>query len=604
MSNNITKLLLLFALMTGVLFADANKTQTNAIDENLTQTQKELIIENQKLQSVIDNLRDNKYIKNITNNKTINDKIYKLQNKININKRQRNALAVKRDELKVIALKEKLLYENTLVNIVKAKQEYRSKEYIENLISSCIKSIEENSIEKYTPTYESVKNVDSAITNEFKENYTNLHNQKYDYLFILQNLTNDISQFRKPNFFADDMSLDNIIEKIDNIAVISTISALTNAYFSFTIGETVIIFIIMFVFWMFERVLVPIVSSIIVNLLIRSKQEDSEKLKSNVQESIKTPLKYLIRFMAIGISLAIILQNEKLINKVNPWLDTIFMGLIAWIIYRILDNSIDIYASSILNKYPNIRKEMIVFVLKVIRIILIILVAMFLLTQLGMDIKAIAASLGVGGIAVALAAKDTLENFFASITIMADNSFSQGDWIKTSEVEGTVVDIRMRSTRIRTFDNSMITIPNSKLANTPVQNWSKRVIGRRIKMSIGITYESNMQNIKKLKDDIYQMLFDHHDIATNKNSRINYTSKKRFEAAKKEDLHGIKNTLLVFIDSYEDSSVNILIYCFTKSPEWEKWLEVKEDVIMKISELAKKNGCEFAYPTNTLWVKK
>ena len=172
-----------------------------------------------------------------------------------------------------------------------------------------------------------------------------------------------------------------------------------------------------------------------------------------------------------------------------------------------------------------LEKEMIAFILKIIKIILVLLVILFLFTQLGIDIKAIAASLGVGGIAIALASKDTLANFFGSLNIMTDNSFSQGDWIRTSEIEGTVVDIRMRTTRIRTFDNAMITVPNSQLANTHIMNWSKRKIGRRIKMSVGITYESKMEDIVKLKDAIYEMLNTHPDIATNKTAALSPSKK-------------------------------------------------------------------------------
>ncbi|PIF03143.1 MAG: hypothetical protein CSA86_06235 [Arcobacter sp.] len=184
---------------------------------------------------------------------------------------------------------------------------------------------------------------------------------------------------------------------------------------------------------------------------------------------------------------------------------------------------------------------------------------------------------------------------------MTDNSFSQGDWIKTNSVEGTVVDIRMRTTRIRTFDNGMITIPNSQLANTPIINWSKRKFGRRIKMSIGITYESKMSDIKKLKDDIDQMLRAHKNIATSVN--INIKKGKAFEITKKEDLLGIKNTLLVYIDELAGSSINILVYCFSKSPVWEDWLDTKEDVILKIAKLVEKNNCEFAYPTQAITIK-
>ena len=285
-----------------------------------------------------------------------------------------------------------------------------------------------------------------------------------------------------------------------------------------------------------------------------------------------------------------------------PWINTIYMALLTWAMYSILNNSISIYAQNLLEKYQNVRKEMIVFILKIVKVLLILVVILFLFTQLGIDVKAIAASLGVGGIAIALAAKDTLANFFASLNIMTDNSFSQGDWIKTDDFEGTVVDIRMRTTRIRTFDNAMITVPNTQIANAHILNWSKRIIGRRIKMSIGVTYENKMSDIVCLKNDILDMLLNHPNIASNKNIDISRT--KAFEAIKREDLEGIKNTLLVYIDEFGATSINILVYCFSRSPVWEDWLDTKEDVMIKIARLVEKNHCEFAYPTQVVHLKQ
>jgi MscS family membrane protein len=297
----------------------------------------------------------------------------------------------------------------------------------------------------------------------------------------------------------------------------------------------------------------------------------------------------------------ILIKDTNIINSIIPWINTFYLALFTWAIYSFLTNSISNFAQNLVDKYPNVRKEMIVFILRITKIVLIILVILFLFSQLGLDIKAIAASLGVGGIAIALASKDTLANFFGSLNIMTDNSFSQGDWIQTNNIEGTVVDIRMRTTRIRTFDNAMITVPNSELANANIKNYSKRKIGRRIKMNIGITYESKMSDIVNLKNDIYEMLHEHPDIATERNAILNAT--KKFEAIKREDLQGVKRNLLVYIDEYDNSSINILVYCFSRSPDWDKWLEVKEDVIVKISELVYKNNCEFAYPTQTLHLK-
>ncbi|MEZ4694523.1 MAG: mechanosensitive ion channel family protein, partial [Aliarcobacter sp.] len=297
----------------------------------------------------------------------------------------------------------------------------------------------------------------------------------------------------------------------------------------------------------------------------------------------------------------IIVKDQNFINAIMPWINTIYIALLTWAVYAILNIAINIYAQNLLERYQNVRKEMIVFILKIIKVVLIILVILFLFTQLGLDVKAILASLGVGGIAIALAAKDTLANFFASLNIMTDNSFSQGDWIKTSDFEGTVVDIRMRTTRIRTFDNAMNTVPNSQIANAHILNWSKRTIGRRIKMSIGITYESKMEDILNLKNDIFDMLLNHPKIASNKT--INISKTKAFEAIKKEDLEGIKDNLFVFIDEFSSSSINILVYCFSKSPVWEDWLEAKEDVMIEITKLVEKNHCQFAYPTQTLHLK-
>ena len=348
--------------------------------------------------------------------------------------------------------------------------------------------------------------------------------------------------------------------------------------------------------------MLALIANFISKLFLRDKKHNlEENILYHLQDAINSPLIYGLYLFSIQLSMFILIKDQNLINSVMPWINTIYMALLTWGIYTILDTVISIYAQNLLEKYQNVRKEMIVFILKIIKVILVLVVILFLFTQLGIDVKAIAASLGVGGIAIALAAKDTLANFFASLNIMTDNSFSQGDWIRTKDFEGTVVDIRMRTTRIRTFDNAMITVPNSQIANAHIMNWSKRKIGRRIKMSIGITYESKMEDIIKLKNDIHNMLLNHPKIATNKN--INISKTKAFEAIKKEDLEGIKNTLLVFIDEYSSSSIDILVYCFSKSPVWEEWLIAKEEVMIEIAKLVEKNNCSFAYPAQTIFFK-
>lgn len=256
------------------------------------------------------------------------------------------------------------------------------------------------------------------------------------------------------------------------------------------------------------------------------------------------------------------------------------------------------YVAKMTKKYPNLRKELVDFVFRILKIFLFIVVFLYFLVQVGVDIKAILASLGIGGIAIAFAVKDTLLNLFASINVILDNTFSKGDWIVVDKYEGTVVDIKIRSTTIRTFDNAYITVPNSLVVNHGVINYSKRMLGRRIKMSLNITYESGMKNIKSLKDDIFKMLQEHEDIADSN------TKMPKGKHSANEDLVGVKKLLMVNIDEFNSSSIDILVYCFTKSIDWQDFLDIKEDIMIKIDELVSKNSCEYAYPSQTLFVKK
>ncbi|MGP2657786.1 mechanosensitive ion channel domain-containing protein [Malaciobacter sp. WC5094] len=570
----------------------------------LSEEQKQIKLQNELLDSIIRNINNESFLETLDNDKKYKKELNLLSNKIAINKKANNDVAVIRDELKMIYIREKKLYEETLKNIIKGKREFREKQYFVKLLQDSIAKMKKTSLEKYEAIYEEHKDYSNYISEQLTQNYINAYNQRHTQEFVLQYLLENISTFRKTNFFVDEFNLQYFVKKIDSIQGISFISNLTSYHFKFSIGELIVVLFIFALIRLLNLKIISLIASFIAKIFVQRKNvddEDTEEIRDYLKKSINTPLIYALYILSVQISIYILVKDPIIIQKIIPWINTIYMALLTWGLYAILNNSINYYAQNLLEKYPNVRKEMIVFILRIVKVILILLVILFLFSQLGIDIKAIAASLGVGGIAIALASKDTLTNFFGSLSIMTDNSFSQGDWIKSGDVEGTVIDIRMRTTRIRTFDNAMITIPNSQLANTHILNWSKRRIGRRINMSIGITYESKMEDIINLKDDIFEMLSNHPGIATSKNALV---SSRKFEVIKREDLQGVKRTLLVYIDEFGPSSVNILVYCFSKSPDWEEWLTVKEDVIVKISELTKKNNCEFAYPTQSLWLKK
>ena len=572
------------------------------IDDNTQAIEDQISLQKKLVDEIIDNINNELYLATLPEKNFYDNEILFLTNRINANNIQNNSLAAKRDELRVAYLSEKAAYENTLKDIILAKQEFRNKQYFEDLLKNNIRLIQNFKLDEYSLIYDVESKNTSKVSLEFTSNYIELYNQKHTQLFVLQYLYSNMQKFRASNFLIDEFNLKYLINKIDNLKGVSFASSLTSYHFNFSIGEIVVVLFIMIFFRLINRYLLTMIINFISKILIKKETVEDESILYHLKDAINKPLIYSLYLFSIQISIFILVKDQTLINQIMPWINTFYMALITWAMYSSLNSSINVYAQNLLEKYQNVRKEMIVFILKIIKVILILVVVLFLFTQLGLDVKAIAASLGVGGIAIALAAKDTLANFFASLNIMTDNSFSQGDWIKTKDFEGTVVDIRMRTTRIRTFDNAMITVPNSQIANAHILNWSKRIVGRRIKMSLGITYESKMEDIVRLKSDILDMLLSHPNVATNKDISISRTT--AFEAIKREDLDGVKNTLLVFIDEFSPSSIDILIYCFSKSPAWEDWLETKEDIMIKISKLVKKNHCDFAYPTQSIVVKK
>ena len=212
---------------------------------------------------------------------------------------------------------------------------------------------------------------------------------------------------------------------------------------------------------------------------------------------------------------------------------------------------------------------------KLLRLSVIISAVMIVLPTLGIEITALLAFGGVGGIAVGFAAQDLLANFFGSLMIYLDRPFAIGDWIRSPdrEIEGTVEHIGWRLTVVRTFDKRPLYIPNSVFTKLALENPS-RMHNRRIRETIGIRYQDSAR-MQKIVDDVKQMLGTHEDIDTTQ-------------------------TMIVNFNEYGASSLNFFIYCFTKTVNWIEFHSVKEDVLLKIVEIVHQHGADFAFPTMTL----
>ena len=182
--------------------------------------------------------------------------------------------------------------------------------------------------------------------------------------------------------------------------------------------------------------------------------------------------------------------------------------------------------------------------------------------------------------------------------------FRQGDWIVTPEANGTVIDVGLRSTKIRTFDNSIIFLPNAYLARVGVRNWSRRKLGRRILLTIGLEYGSDMKMVRKTVDDIRTMLTEHPGIADSTTDTSQYANQQLTRIVNAMDTHGVMRTLQVYLDELGESSINIMVYCFSKSVAWEEWLRVKQDVIFRCCDIVLANGLSIAFPSRTLYLRE
>jgi MscS family membrane protein len=212
---------------------------------------------------------------------------------------------------------------------------------------------------------------------------------------------------------------------------------------------------------------------------------------------------------------------------------------------------------------------------KLLRLTVIITSALVVLQTLGFSIAGVLAMGGIGGIAVGFAAKDLLANFFGGLIIYLDRPFTIGDWIRSPDrnIEGTVEAIGWRVTMIRNFESQPIYVPNSIFTHIVVENPS-RMANRRIHETIGLRY-SDLGSMDKIVSEVTVMLLAHEEIDANQ-------------------------TMIVNFDAFSDSSVDFFVYSFTKTTQWVKFHQIKQDVMLKIAQIIEANKAEIAFPTSSL----
>jgi MscS family membrane protein len=257
--------------------------------------------------------------------------------------------------------------------------------------------------------------------------------------------------------------------------------------------------------------------------------------------------------------------------------DVALIFSITWIALRLTDFIARIFLQRAALTPSKMDDQLVLFAREVAKVILAI-IGFFAAIAIGfnLDVVSLVTGLGIGGLAFALAAKETLENLLGSFTIFLDKPFKVGDHIRVSGVEGTVESVGIRTTRLRSMDKSLIILPNKKMIDAELVNEDERAL-RRVRFTIGLTYTTSPEQLQKVTGEIKSLLQNHAMIGEN---------------------------VAVHFRDFNSSSLDILVNYFILSPEYEKYLQVNEEINLKIMDIVERNGCAFAFPSTSLYIER
>ncbi len=303
-------------------------------------------------------------------------------------------------------------------------------------------------------------------------------------------------------------------------------------------------------------------------------ERSSTDLDNMLLERAERPLQW-IAFVGISyVAVVVVRLPDGIHSAIVLVLQTLGTAYVGWLLYRCVD-----VLRIGLNRFTGqteseMDDHLVPLVSRVIRVILITVVIITVVQQWGYDVTSLIAGLGIGGLAVALAAQDTLGNWFGGIMIFTDRPFKPGDWVKSGKIgEGVVETVGLRSTKVRTFDQSLVTVPNKDVANAAVENFSE-MGKRRINTKIGLIYDTTPAQMRAIIKGIHAALETHEMIEN--------------------------DTYTAAFSGYGDSALEISLNAYVTTTEFKKFIEARQDLFLSIMDVVHDNKSGFAFPTTSV----
>jgi MscS family membrane protein len=308
----------------------------------------------------------------------------------------------------------------------------------------------------------------------------------------------------------------------------------------------------------------------------RLTRKSETTLDDRIAEALKDPLRFVPVVAGAFFALDYLNMEPEYVQISGNLVRSLVAFNIFWALYRVIGP-----ISFVMHKLNNVLGEVMVeWLIKAIHGLTIFIGGATILEMWGIQVGPLLAGLGLFGVAVALGAQDLFKNLIAGVLILAEKRFKKGDWIFVDGVvEGTVENISFRSTLVRRFDKAPVHVPNAHMSDNAVTNFSE-MTHRRIYWKIGVVYETSVDQLRQIRDQIEAYILGNDEFA-----------------------QPPEVSTFVRVDSFNDSSIDYMLYCFTKTTNWGEWLEIKERLAYAIKEIVAEAGSDFAFPSQTIYLE-
>jgi len=312
----------------------------------------------------------------------------------------------------------------------------------------------------------------------------------------------------------------------------------------------------------------------------------TRKTKTDVDDALveltRKPVRFLIKGVSLLMTFNMIVLGSNLKESISDplragsanMIKSIIIITVCWVFSRLTSRIDHLIAEFKMLFQVELNYLVAPFVSKMLNILVWAIGALMIASEFSFDVTGFVASLGLTGLAVALAGKSMMGNLFGGFAIIGDKTFDIGDWIVADGVEGTVENISMWSTKVRTFDKGLVTVPNELLAGSKILNYSKRD-QRRVSFNLGVTYDTPKEKVNKVVERVKAMLLEHEKVSN--------------------------DLIIVNFENFGASALEIKVYYFTKTSVWLEYLEIREDVNLLIMDILEEEGVEVAFPSMTIY---